>query len=119
MAIETLTNVGADLNLALMQGKYWSTVLTLQVGSGTPLDVTGYEFRGHIRQHPTGVLVASFVFTIEDAVNGVVRVELLSDDAVLLVYPRYVFDWEYSDNTDEEHSLVKGSVSVLAEVTHA
>lgn len=118
MAIETLSNVGADLNLALMQGKYWSTVLRIQVGTGTPLDVTGYEFRGHIRQTPTGELVASFTFTIEDATGGVVRVELPSDVAATLSYSRYMYDWEYSDNADEEHSLVKGSISVLAEVTH-
>lgn len=118
MAIETLSNVAADLNLDLMQGKYWSTLLKLQDGGGVAIDVSGYEFRGHIRETPPGVLVASFVFTIEDAPNGLVRVELPSELAVTLTRPRYVYDWEYADNEDEEHALVKGSISVLPEVTH-
>jgi hypothetical protein len=119
MAVETLSNVGADLNLSLMQGKYWSTQLTLRDGTGLAIDVTGYQFRGHIRQTPTGVLVAAFTFTIVDAPNGVVRAELPSELAATLVYPRYVYDWEYVDNADEEHALVKGSISVVPEVTHA
>jgi hypothetical protein len=118
MAIETLSNVAADLNLALMQGKYWSTVLTLRDSAGVAIDVTGYEFRGHIRETPTGSLVAAFTFTIEDAAQGIVRVELPSTLAATLTFPRYVYDWEYADGTAEEHALVKGSISVLAEVTH-
>jgi len=118
MAVETLTNVAADLNLVLMQGKYWSTLLTLRDGAGVAINVTGYVFRGHIRETPPGVLAASFVFTIEDAPNGLVRVELPSEVAVTLTRPRYVYDWEYADNADEEHALVKGSVSMVPEVTH-
>jgi len=118
VAISTLSNVAADLNLSLMQGKYWSTLLTLRDGTGVAIDVTGYEFRGHIRQTPTGTLVAAFTFTLEDAPNGLVRVELPSELAATLALPRYVYDWEYADNADEEHALVKGSISVVPEVTH-
>jgi hypothetical protein len=116
--IETLSNVAADLNLRLMQGKYWSTIMTIKDATGKPFDVTGYIFRGQIRKTATSPLAASFVFTILDAVAGSVRAELLSDQTSKLTAPKYVYDWEYADAQGEEHALVKGNVNVTAEVTH-
>lgn len=119
MATNTLSNVAAELNLSLMQGKYWSTRMTLTDAGGSPVDVTGYAFRGHVRRTPTNALVAEFAFVVLDAPGGVVRVELLSEQTAQLSVPHYLYDWEYADADGEEHALVKGSISVVAEVTHA
>lgn len=119
MAITTISNVAADLNLTLMQGKHWGTVMTLTDATGTPMDVTGLVFRGHVRQTAASTLAATFTFTVLDALAGTVRVELVSDETVMLTLPKYVYDWEYADALGEEHALVKGSVAVVAEVTHA
>lgn len=119
MAVETLSNLGAELNISLMQGKYWGTILTIRDANGVALDITGYSFRGHVRQAPAGDLIAAFVFTPVDAPNGAVRVELPSVDTAGLLIARYVYDWEYADLAGEEHALVRGWISVVAEVTHA
>ena len=119
MAVATIDNLPADLNLALMQGKHWSTIMSLRDSAGAPIDVTGYVFRGQVRPTPPGPLAASFTFTIVDAPNGIVRVELSSADTAALTATRYLYDWEYADLVGEEHALVRGSISISLEVTHA
>jgi hypothetical protein len=116
--VETLSNVAADLNLSLMQGKYWSTIMTIKDATGKPINVTGYIFRGQIRKTVTSPVTASFTFTIADALAGSVRAELLSDQTSKLTALKYVYDWEYEDVQGEEHALIKGNVNVIAEVTH-
>ena len=118
MTVPTIDNLPADLNLALMQGKYWATIMTIRDAEGVAIDVTGYVFRGQVRPYPTGPEAASFTFTIVDAPGGVVRVELLSADTVTLTGTRYQYDWEYADGAGEEHALVRGTIAVSPEVTH-
>lgn len=57
-----------DLNIDQGSDFYQSVFLVDQYGN--PIDITGYTFKGEIREIPSGNVIASFETTSEDLTGG-------------------------------------------------
>jgi hypothetical protein len=63
-----------SLNLLIEQGADFSRTLTIESTPGTPLDITGFTFRGKLRrEYADANAAASFSFTITNGAGGVVQ----------------------------------------------
>lgn len=90
-------------------------------GVAVARDITGYAFKGQIRQG--GVLMGSFNFTILDAAAGVVRAHLTSEQVTTLTSTTdqtYIYDIQYTYNDGGlviRQTLLMGTLTIRPEVT--
>ena len=120
----------AKLDLTLEQGATFRRKLTFKDANGTPIDLTGYQFRSQIKnRYDSAVAVAAFSFQTSDQTisPGEVIMSLSAvQTAAIPVEPstgltkrttRYPYDLEIQNSSGEVARLFDGHVSVIPEVT--
>lgn len=128
MATQTLGHAGEKMDLLIRQGADFGPVTaTLTDPDGSPCDLTGCTFRGHIRRtRLSAELVAAFAFEIAaDPTTGVVAWGL--DNATTAAIEagettrdrasRYVYDIEMEDASGRVTPVLYGDVIVQSEST--
>jgi len=114
------------LDLVIEQGATFGMTITVKDANGTPVNITGYTFRGKIKESAQDAsAVEEFTCTITDAVNGVFTVGLTAAETAELTatgdtydeYSGYVYDVEMVDAATLVTRLLNGAVSVSPEVT--
>lgn len=118
----------AKWNLTIEQGATFQLALQLSTGGtvadgGTPIDLTGYDARMHVRQRvksPTTLLDLSITSTnivITDAVNGWLQITMSEAETKALMWKSGVYDLEIESSGGFVKRLLHGSVKVSPEVT--
>lgn len=114
------------LDLVIEQGVTFGMTVTVKDSSGTPVNITGYTFRGKIKESAQDVsAVEEFTCTITDAVNGIFTVGLTAAETAAIAatgatydtYSSYVYDIEMVDTSTFVTRLLNGALRVSPEVT--
>lgn len=121
----------AKLDIYVDQGQTWSKVLTFTNRSdGSAIDITGYTFRGQIRDYyDASVVRASFTFTAGAADNKKVATLPAATTAALPAassgnkidrkYTLFTYDIEATKPDSTEKRYLQGTVFMSPEVTRA
>ncbi len=128
MPVETLGEIGAELNLLIKQGSTFGPYPMTFTDPDTlnPIDLTGCELRGQVRSLPSsGTVAATIIFTITSAVDGEATMEIDFEDteamaAGLLLTSaesQYYWDCELVDAAGHVLPMLYGTVQVFREVT--
>jgi len=113
------------LDLSVEQGATYTFGVDYEESEGVPFDLTGYQGRGEIRISPSNdTVLGTFVVTIDDALNGKVKIELPANAFVGVKLPgkshsektRAVYDIEIY-NVDRVIRLLQGFIDISPEVT--
>lgn len=101
-----------------VQGDDWRAELTIDDANGDPLDMTGYTFLAQARTKAKSASVA-FSFTVDttSAASGVLVLEV-ADTVTVDVNPgTYEWDLQWTDGDGKIRTILRGVVTVLAEVS--
>lgn len=119
--------MASEYNLEINQGETFILNMTLKdTITGIALDLTGYIFRGQIRQFAnSSTVIEEFTCTFVDAATGQVQISLTDEETSLIpahgsTYKsktKYVYDIEMEDPTGQVRRLLNGYVYVSPEVT--
>lgn len=124
-----ISNKPNRVDLEIVQGATFGPCLcTMKNPDGTPVNLTGFVFRGGIRHKASDpTLLASFVFTITDALLGKYTFELTA--ATTATLPAGVsaeaaesvhdYDHEFVDTLGRVVPLRWGTARVHRQVPHA
>jgi len=89
MPLKFTVNQNGTVDILAKQGESWEILLQVTNEDGTPLDLTGYSVKGSMksRYQDTNV-VANFTCSIEDALNGTIKVRLTpAETSQIPAYP--------------------------------
>jgi hypothetical protein len=105
-------------NLEIDQATDFETFISLADDDGSPLDITGFVFKGTMKKDYESANSISFTCQIEDAANGIFSFKL--DDQV--TYPaaggRYVYDVICYDVSNTVIRLFEGIATLHPYVTN-
>lgn len=110
------------IDLVCQQGSTFFEDFEVTNAAGTK-DITGYFARGKVRtNHASASVVETFVGTVTDPINGIVRIELTADQTrtIPAVYPKtlYRYDVEIFQGTPETvFRIAEGKFAVTPEIT--
>ena len=114
------------LDLTIEQGVDFGMAMTIKDANDTPINITGYTFRGKIKESAQDSSpVEEFTFALTDPGNGVVTVSLTAAETAAITatgdvydeYTPYVYDIEMVDLSSKVTRLLNGEVTVSPEVT--
>jgi len=103
-------------NLKIGQGTVYITNITLTDDSGAALDLTGYTGAGQIRKYYTSNQAVDFGINIDEN-NGVLTIQLTSDQTNDMEAGRYVYDIELTDSANIVSRVLEGIVTITPGVT--
>ena len=103
-------------NLKIGQGTDYVTSITLTNDAGQPLDLTGYTGAGQIRKYYTSTQAVDFGINIDEN-NGVLTIQLTSDQTNDMESGRYVYDIELTDSANIVSRVLEGIVTITPGVT--
>lgn len=110
--------MAAYTDILIDQGTDFSTTLDLIADDGSPIDITGYTFKGQIRKSYTSAnATANLVITITDAANGNTEITIDSANTSNISFGRYVYDVIAKDTSNTTSRIVEGIVTVTPRVT--
>lgn len=107
-----------NYNIFIDQGSDFSIQLTLSENNSAK-DITGYSARAQMRSKKTDSSpAASFVCTVTDPTNGVLKMEMSNGTTASLSAGLYFYDLElYTENDALVSRILEGQVTVSQEVT--
>lgn len=119
--------------LVIEQGATFQLALQLSTGGlvadgGTPIDLTGYEVRMHVRKRTTSTetlldLSTDVVddpgqhITVTSAVDGQIQIVIPATETAAIAWTAGVYDLEIESGAGFVRRLLQGSVKVSKEVT--
>lgn len=118
--------VAVSYNFEQEQGADFTALLTIKNAEGTVIDITGYTFRGQIRQKISdSTKLADFTFAIQDASAGTVLVSLTAAQTSALparglifsTLTDLVYDIEMINAENKVTRIMNGYFKVSPEVT--
>lgn len=105
-------NVSAD------QGADFQTILELEDANGDPLDLTEYNLYGQIRRTYKSTNAVDFTIVKSNALGGVIRVELTSEQTANMKSGRYVYDiYAFDDDLNKTMKLLEGIFEIIPSVS--
>jgi len=108
----------AKLNLDIEQGATWGRTLTIKdTDTCLPISLSGYTFRGQLRESYDATAFTSFTFVIVDSSGGVVSMTLAASTSSGMVAGGYVYDVEMVRPDAVVVRLLQGKAKVTPEVT--
>jgi hypothetical protein len=109
------------LDLIVKQGSDYFRKLLFTNPDTTPMDITGYIFRGQARTDYDSPDVAfNFQFTITDAVGGEVELKISNIATTALDLSentKFVYDCEFVTPTSNVDMFLRGKIQMIREVT--
>lgn len=105
-------------NFSIDQGTTLSKPIAIQSAPGVALGITGYTFRGQMREdYDSATVVAAFVITIVNAATGTIQVSLADTITAAIPAGIYLYDIEYVDTSGSVTRLLEGKITIRPEVT--
>ena len=111
-----------ELDLVIEQGATFQKKLIWQDATGTPIDITGYIGRMHIRETQDATTILVDLNTSNGRItlggtNGEIDLLIDATDTEALDFGSAVYDLELEDTGGVVTRLVEGKVSLSLEVT--
>ncbi len=113
----------AYYNLDIIQGSTFYAQLSIKNSDNSPVNLTGYNVRGHIKYgYSSNSILLNLNPTIDTtapltAASGVINVRLTAGQTSLLPIIVGVYDIETYNNDGEVNKVLDGKVQVHPEVT--
>lgn len=104
-------------NLFVDQGATFSADIDVTDVDGNALDLTNYTVAGQLRRTYSSLTATDFTAVIQNALEGVVRIELTAAVTNGLKAGRYVYDVEITSDTGVITRVLEGQVEVTPGVT--
>lgn len=106
-------------DMVMLAGADYSLALTNKNISGTPIDLTGYQFKAQFRSAatPTGTLFATYSTSTTNTAAGQFKVTLSRAQTTALTGKIGVWDLLQIDNTGKYTFLLSGKAVVKPTVT--
>ena len=105
-------------NLVINTCATFNQTFTLEdSGSNSPLNLSGYTVRSHMRKHPGASTFTDLNAAILNVNDGTVTVGLTTSQCTVMKPGRYVYDVLITDSSNTTTSVVEGSVLVRKGVT--
>lgn len=101
------------------QGASFNAVILVTTIDGLPFDLTDFSVRGQIRRSMTSSTSIVWTCTIEDALEGKIRISLTPAQTDALRPGRYVYDVEIYNILGDVIRVSEGQVAVNQQVTKA
>jgi len=119
-----------DFDISVQQGATFKMILTIKDPDENPIDLSGYLFRGQVRQtYSSEEIEAEFSFTVlpqEDATLGQVECVITAEESAGITVPgacnstrksvKMIYDIE-SQIADEVTRWLQGTAEISPEVT--
>lgn len=125
--MSSIGDYGQKLDLNIRQGgTFGPFAVTITNPDNTPVNLTGYTFRGQIRKKPKDTaIVAEFSCVITNPTAGIftftipatITSTIPAGDTINSSDSKYIYDLEMVDNTSKVIPLIYGNAIVLREVT--
>ena len=109
--------MAAKANIIIDQGATFSTFLNLTDDSNNPINLTGYQAIGQMRQWYTSSTAINFNITIPQPNTGNIYIALNANATANLIPGRYVYDIDTIGSTNVVTRVIEGIVTVTPEVT--
>lgn len=107
--------MATKLNLFIDQGTDFTTTIEVADEDGTPIDLSTYTGRAHMRKHYTSS--AYHAFNVSGSSNGIITVSMNSATTANIAGGRYVWDLEMVATGNVVSRIVEGIVTINPEVT--
>lgn len=105
-------------NIFIDQGATFSTTVTIEDGTGSPLDLTGYTALAQIRKTYQSTTATEFTSTFDsDRTTGLITISLTDSQTTALEEGRYVYDLLITDVSGSKTRVVEGIVTVNPSVS--
>lgn len=100
-----------------VQGDDWEMPLSFTDDAGDPMDLTGYSFLAQARTRAAASSTA-FAFTVDttDAATGVIVLSVANATTDDVGPGRYEWDLQWTDPDSKVRTLMRGVITVIAEV---
>lgn len=110
------------INHTVYQGADFRRAMEFRDEAGAVINLTGYEYRGQVRDSYEGKVAFEINFTIRDQVEFTGWVDLhipaASTASIKMTDPtEYIYDIEMVDNSSEVRRVMEGKIKVFPEVT--
>jgi hypothetical protein len=111
--------MAATHNLELRQGDDFTQILSFFEADGTtPKNLTGYQVRAQLRRWPSSLDGIDLVIDTDQLVMGTVTISLSGATTTALRVRPYVWDLELEEPGGTVQTVLAGTVTVQAQVTH-
>lgn len=105
-------------NITIEQGTTFLLTITLQDGTGVPIDITGCVVAGMVRlRYGADQPLATFTCTLVNPAQGVFTVGLTDAQTAALDFERGVYDIEIAYPSGTKSRLMQGNVILSKEAT--
>jgi len=105
-------------NFTIETGAHFSRDFYLDNSDGTPLNLTGYSAKSHLRKHPESVNATS-IFNVGfiNREDGHIRVSLATTATKEIKPGRYVYDVLFTDSSDKKSIVIEGQVLATQDIS--
>ena len=114
-----MADIAQVYNIEVKNNDYFKGVMFTFAINGSPLDLTGYSARLHVRKTWDEYVIISLStgngLTITDAVSGKLSIDAQTFCATPGIYK---YDLELRDGSGHAKTYVKGSFTVYEDITH-
>jgi hypothetical protein len=108
----------ATYNILIEQNANFSISVTVQDGSGNPIDLTGNTIESQIREYPTGIIFDNFEINVTNASQGQFTLSLSASQTLALPVIGMEYDvlMTLSDGVTKQR-LMEGKISISEPIT--
>lgn len=113
--------MAAISNLYVDQGSDYDTIITVQSGSGAPLNLSGYTVKSQMRKSYSSSQHFDFTATVYNASAGQIRLSLPAADSEEIPAGRWLYDVEISNPSAgiSKKRVVEGIVTISPQITQS
>lgn len=104
-------------NLFVDQGSDYSSIVTVNSGNGSPLNLQGFTVKSQMRKSYGSSVAYDFDAEVFDATSGRLRLKLSAIDSEDIPTGRYLYDVEITSPTGAKKRVVEGIVTVTPQIT--
>lgn len=116
-----MANSEDNVNFKITQGDTFAIELQYLDEDDNVIDISGYQFRLEVRDKPAGQALCAVCtngdgFTITDAQNGIVNLEVSPEKTRKFNYPKSAYQIQSTDEANRNSTWIQGWFQVNAGV---
>ena len=105
------------VELLIEAGANFNTVITVNESDGSVKNLSSYTARSQIRKSYYSTTAVDFTVTIDDPLNGIIRMQMPAATTANIRAGRYVYDVEIESASGDVERIFEGIATVTPNVT--